>query len=104
MYVCFILFILFILFQVLQNATRFALKLGEHTDGRDVKSNLKDNYSWKKKDFERAKAPGSKNYSQYATLHTEDWISFILFSKPFSELWRKERNNGHFPRTNFPQY
>ena len=37
----------------LQNATRFALKLGEHTDGRDVKSNLKDNYSWKKKDFER---------------------------------------------------
>ena len=30
---------------VLQNATRFALKLGEHTDGRDVKSNLKDNYS-----------------------------------------------------------
>ena len=30
---------------VLQNATRFALKLGEHTDGRDVKSNLVDNYS-----------------------------------------------------------
>ena len=47
-----------------QNATRFALKLGEHTDGRDVKSNLKDNYSWKKKDFERAKAAGSENHSQ----------------------------------------
>eukprot|EP01052_Picozoa_sp_SAG31_P025251 SAG31_NODE_2203_length_6199_cov_6.619836_4_plen_98_part_00 len=29
--------------KTLQNATRFALKLGEHTDGRDVKSNLKDN-------------------------------------------------------------
>ena len=45
-------------------ATRFALKLGEHTDGRDVKSNLKDNYSWRKADFDKARAPGSKNYSQ----------------------------------------
>lgn len=57
----------------LQNATRFALKLGEHTDGRDVKSNLVDNYSWKKRDFERAKAPGSKNYSQYAILEESWW-------------------------------
>ena len=32
---------------VLRNATRFALKLGEHTWGKDVKSNLHDNYSWK---------------------------------------------------------
>jgi hypothetical protein len=57
---------------VLQNATRFALKLGEHTDGRDVKSNLKDNYSWRRADFQRAKAPGSKNASQYAILE-ESW-------------------------------
>ena len=59
--------------KVLQNATRFALKLGEHTDGRDVKSNLVDNYSWKKADFERAKAKGSKNYSQYAILEESWW-------------------------------
>ena len=45
---------------VLRNATRFALKLGEHTWGRDVKSNLVDNFSWRNEDFERAKAPGSK--------------------------------------------
>ena len=40
---------------VLRNATRFALKLGEHTWGRDVKSNLKDNYDWTNEDFHRAK-------------------------------------------------
>ena len=59
--------------KVLQNATRFALKLGEHTDGRDVKSNLVDNYSWKKADFDRAKAVGSKNHSQYAILEESWW-------------------------------
>ena len=59
--------------KALQNATRFALKLGEHTDGRDVKSNLVDNYSWKKADFDRAKAVGSKNHSQYAILEESWW-------------------------------
>jgi hypothetical protein len=43
---------------VLKNATRFALKLGEHTWGRDVKSYLKDNYDWTNADFAKAKAPG----------------------------------------------
>lgn len=41
---------------VFRNATRWALKLGEHTWGRDVKSNLFDNYDWTNADFQRAKA------------------------------------------------
>ena len=58
---------------VFRNATRFALKLGEHTWGKDVKSNLRDNWSWLNKDFEKAKAPGSKNASQYAVLESSWW-------------------------------
>ena len=50
---------------VLKNATRFALKLGEHTWGKDVKVHLKDNWSWKNADFRRARAAGSTNSSQY---------------------------------------
>jgi len=57
---------------VLRNATRFALKLGEHTWGRDVKSNLKDNYDWKNADFSRARV-STKNGSQYAALETSWW-------------------------------
>ena len=38
-----------------------------------MKSNLVDNYSWKRADFERAKSPGSKNYSQYAILEESWW-------------------------------
>ena len=58
---------------VLKNATRFALKLGEHTDGKDVKTFLKDNTNWKNKDFEKARAVGSKNASQYAALESSWW-------------------------------
>ncbi len=58
---------------VLLNATRFALKLAEHTWGRDVKSNLRDNFSWKNADFERAKASGSPNASQYNILEESWW-------------------------------
>ena len=58
---------------VLRNATRFALKLGEHTWGKDVKRNLLDNYSWKNKDFERARQAGSVNASQYAALESSWW-------------------------------
>ena len=58
---------------VLRNATRFALKLGEHTWGKDVKANLFDNYDWKNADFHRARAPGSPNASQYAALESSWW-------------------------------
>ena len=58
---------------VLLNATRFALKFGEHTWGRDVKSNLHDNYSWRNKDFHKAKAHGSANASQYDILEASWW-------------------------------
>lgn len=50
---------------VLLNATRFALKLGEHTWGRDVKSNLVDNTNWKNPDFWAAKKPPAKTAPQY---------------------------------------
>ena len=39
--------------EVLWNATRFALKNGEHTWGKDVKSNLKDNSNWTNPDFHK---------------------------------------------------
>ena len=58
---------------ILRNASRFALKLGEHTDGRDVKSYLKDNTNWKNVDFDRARATGGVNASQYAALETSWW-------------------------------
>ena len=58
---------------VFRNATRFALKLGEHTWGKDVKSNLYDNYNWKNADFHRAKQAGAKNASQYDILEASWW-------------------------------
>ena len=58
---------------VLRNATRFALKLAEHTWGGDKKRNLFDDYSWKNADFERARAKGSKNSSQYLNLESTWW-------------------------------
>lgn len=45
---------------VFLNATRFALKNGEHTWGKDVKSNLKDNTDWKNADFAKAKVCNSR--------------------------------------------
>ena len=59
--------------KVLRNATRFALKLGEHTWGGDKKRNLFDDYSWKNVDFEKARAKGSKNSSQYLNLESTWW-------------------------------
>lgn len=58
---------------MLLNATRFALKYGEHTWGKDVKSNLFDNSNWRNSDFHAAKAVGSTNYSQYHTLEESWW-------------------------------
>ena len=40
--------------------------------GKDVKSNLFDNYDWLNKDFHKAKSAGSKNASQYNILE-ESW-------------------------------
>ena len=58
---------------VLLNATRFALKYGEHTWGKDVKSNLFDNYNWRNSDFHAAKSKDSANYSQYHALEESWW-------------------------------
>mmetsp|Transcript_35724 Transcript_35724/g.93375 ORF Transcript_35724/g.93375 Transcript_35724/m.93375 type:complete len:832 (-) Transcript_35724:153-2648(-) len=58
---------------VLLNATRFALKLGEHTWGRDVKSNLKDNDNWKNVDFWKAKVPPASTAPQYEILEDSWW-------------------------------
>ena len=58
---------------VLLNATRFALKLGEHTWGRDVKSNLVDNTDWKNPDFYKAKRPPAKTAPQYEILEDSWW-------------------------------
>ena len=55
-----------------KNATRFVLKNLEHTWGRDVKSNLKDNDDWLNKDFWRARASGS-NASQFQILEQSWW-------------------------------
>eukprot|EP00928_Gymnodinium_smaydae_P036212 TRINITY_DN25336_c0_g1_i1.p1 TRINITY_DN25336_c0_g1~~TRINITY_DN25336_c0_g1_i1.p1 ORF type:complete len:743 (-),score=75.20 TRINITY_DN25336_c0_g1_i1:191-2419(-) len=57
---------------VLRNATRFFLKLGEHTWGRDVKNNLHDNYNWKNADFANARISPA-NGSQYMALETSWW-------------------------------
>ena len=59
--------------QVLLNATRFALKLGEHTWGKDVKSNLKDNANWKNPDFYKAKRPPAATAPQYEVLEDSWW-------------------------------
>ena len=58
---------------VLRNATRFALKAAEHTWGKDVKANLKDNESWHNIDFEKARSNASVNSSQYAILEESWW-------------------------------
>jgi len=58
---------------VLLNATRFALKLGEHTWGKDVKSNLKDNANWKNPDFYKAKKPPATTAPQYEVLEESWW-------------------------------
>ena len=59
---------------VLRNATRFALKLTEHTWGKDVKSNLFDNRAWKNKDFEAARSSSNLSLAgQYATLERSWW-------------------------------
>eukprot|EP00041_Stephanoeca_diplocostata_P034203 m.1150901 g.1150901 ORF g.1150901 m.1150901 type:complete len:780 (+) comp24479_c0_seq2:116-2455(+) len=58
---------------VLKNATRFALKLGEHTWGRDVKSNLIDNDDWRNTDFHRAKTPPAKTAPQFQILEESWW-------------------------------
>lgn len=58
---------------VLWNATRFALKNGEHTWGKDVKSNLYDNGNWTNPDFHKAKVPPSRTASQYAVLEDSWW-------------------------------
>ena len=58
---------------VFRNATRFALKAGEHTWGLDVKNTLHDNADWLNADFRRAKRVGSANASQYAALESSWW-------------------------------
>ena len=59
---------------VLRNATRFALKCGEHTWGKDVKSNLFDNSDWKNADFERARSSPNRSLAgQYGTLESSWW-------------------------------
>ena len=57
---------------ILKNATRWALLLGSHTDGKDVKTFLKDNYSWDNQKFHKARKNGI-NASQYATLENSWW-------------------------------
>eukprot|EP00048_Salpingoeca_helianthica_P005546 m.89006 g.89006 ORF g.89006 m.89006 type:complete len:722 (-) comp13639_c1_seq3:776-2941(-) len=53
------------------NATRLALKNGEHTWGRDVKSNLKDNDHWANAAFESARV--GPNRAQYEILEQSWW-------------------------------
>jgi hypothetical protein len=53
------------------NATRLALKGGEHTWGLDVKSNLQDNADWSNADFEFARTQGPYR-AQFGVLE-EDW-------------------------------
>lgn len=57
---------------VYKNATRLALKLGEHTWGLDVKSNLKDNTSWTNADFTYAKFQGPAR-AQFGVLEDSWW-------------------------------
>lgn len=54
------------------NATRLALKNGEHTWGKDVKSNLKDNAHWANVDFDWARTTGPDR-SQYSILEQSWW-------------------------------
>eukprot|EP01116_Phalansterium_solitarium_P018609 TRINITY_DN499_c0_g1_i1.p1 TRINITY_DN499_c0_g1~~TRINITY_DN499_c0_g1_i1.p1 ORF type:complete len:799 (-),score=301.91 TRINITY_DN499_c0_g1_i1:735-3131(-) len=57
---------------VFWNATRLMLKNGEHTWGRDVKSNLQDNTNWANPDFEFARTQGP-NRAQYGILEQSWW-------------------------------
>ena len=66
----------------LRNATRFFLKAGEHTWGKDVKSYLSDNNDWSNKDFEEARSPSSNVSSQYMTLESSWWYVSLLFHLP----------------------
>lgn len=59
--------------EVFWNATRFALKNGEHTWGKDVKSNLFDNTNWTNPDFHKAKIAPSSVAHQYAVLEDSWW-------------------------------
>ena len=65
---------------VLLNATRFALKFGEHTWGKDVKSNLKDNYNWLNDTVSaktRTQTPHAKSNSLVHTqTHTSSRVSY----------------------------
>jgi len=54
------------------NFTRLAIKNCEHTWGRDVKSNLKDNANWANADFEVARTTGP-NRTQYDLLEQSWW-------------------------------
>jgi len=56
------------------NFTRLAIKNCEHTWGKDVKSNLKDNNSsvWRNAGFETARTTG-KDRAQYGTLEESWW-------------------------------
>lgn len=54
------------------NATRLALKNGEHTWGKDVKSNLKDNAHWSNADFAWARTQGP-DAGQYGILEQSWW-------------------------------
>eukprot|EP00698_Gefionella_okellyi_P013605 TRINITY_DN3736_c0_g1_i1.p1 TRINITY_DN3736_c0_g1~~TRINITY_DN3736_c0_g1_i1.p1 ORF type:complete len:789 (-),score=169.87 TRINITY_DN3736_c0_g1_i1:1170-3536(-) len=57
---------------VFLNATRLMIKNGEHTWGRDVKSNLQDNAHWANRDFEWARTIGP-NRTQYGILEDSWW-------------------------------
>lgn len=57
---------------VLRNATRFALKLGEHTWGKDVKKYLLDNDNWKNVQFMEARS-SAEHAAEYETLESSWW-------------------------------
>mmetsp|Transcript_43781 Transcript_43781/g.76864 ORF Transcript_43781/g.76864 Transcript_43781/m.76864 type:complete len:807 (+) Transcript_43781:83-2503(+) len=57
---------------VLKNATRFALKAGEHTWGKDVKKYLLDNNNWENVQFMQARN-SAEHGSEYETLESSWW-------------------------------
>ena len=58
------------------NATFWALKNGEHTWGRDVKSNLKDDFNWTNVAFHAANASHIRGYD---TLE-QSWVGTNVYS------------------------
>ena len=76
----------------LRNATRFFLKAGEHTWGKDVKSYLSDNNDWLNKDFEKARSPSSNVSSQYMTLSSwweqRSVSQLTRYSEEASSSWK----------------